>query len=236
MPRCCRWDWLVRPGDTLDEGRIKTLMFPFALFLFLFAAGDILFTYLGEHIGEVMTRIIGIACIMFANALFLAGVLPNVVSAPYLLDAWLVISTAGLCAVDLGDAALSSGFRSWTLIVLLLDCALLFKREHIARCIIIFVLFYYTIVQTESVLRFGLYDVGYWGSAGVEDSYCNCASPPCRRTPVDAFFGLVAVCIVLLGDFQFTRKFATGMRLQLRRVEASVDVAGVIADALARYD
>eukprot|EP00756_Hemistasia_phaeocysticola_P018223 Hpha_TRINITY_DN15582_c3_g4::TRINITY_DN15582_c3_g4_i6::g.105386::m.105386 len=47
---------------------------------------------------------------------------------------------------------------------------------------------------------------------------------------------MLGVCVVFLGDFYFTYGFASGMRLQLRKVQAAVDVAEVIADALARYD
>eukprot|EP00756_Hemistasia_phaeocysticola_P018219 Hpha_TRINITY_DN15582_c3_g4::TRINITY_DN15582_c3_g4_i1::g.105366::m.105366 len=47
---------------------------------------------------------------------------------------------------------------------------------------------------------------------------------------------MLGVCVVFLGDFYFTNGFASGMMLQLRRVGAAVDVAGVVAAALARYD
>eukprot|EP00756_Hemistasia_phaeocysticola_P016065 Hpha_TRINITY_DN15454_c2_g1::TRINITY_DN15454_c2_g1_i2::g.176391::m.176391 len=97
--------------------------------------------------------------------------------------------------------------------------------------IIPFVLVYLGALQVESVSRFGLYEAGYWGTAGVEISSCNCASPPCDSIPVDAFINLLSLSIVFLGDFYFTNGFASGMELQLRKVEAAVDVAGEIAHA-----
>eukprot|EP00756_Hemistasia_phaeocysticola_P036884 Hpha_TRINITY_DN16666_c0_g1::TRINITY_DN16666_c0_g1_i1::g.178512::m.178512 len=104
------------------------------------------------------------------------------------------------------------------------------------RFIISFVLIYTAALSVESVERFGLYQVGYWGSAGSEISHCSCVEPPCSSDAGGALLDILNVCIVFLGDFYFTRGFARGMRLQLRRVEASVEVASEIAAALARYD
>eukprot|EP00756_Hemistasia_phaeocysticola_P025860 Hpha_TRINITY_DN16029_c1_g2::TRINITY_DN16029_c1_g2_i1::g.119292::m.119292 len=231
MWKLCRWGCLVRKGDSLYEAKIKTQMFPFALFIFLTTVTNIFFR------GDLWNIIqVGLAVAAFAMALFMFGVVSNIIPAAYALDAMLVFCTVGVCAVDLGQAALSLPFRAWAYVVLILDMALVFKRNHMPFFIIPVMLVYHTILQLESVVKFGLYDVGYWGTAGVEISACSCVSPPCEATPGHALIHLVQIFTIFLADFYFTRVFANGLRLQLRRVEAAVDVSGEIASALARYD
>eukprot|EP00756_Hemistasia_phaeocysticola_P016061 Hpha_TRINITY_DN15454_c2_g1::TRINITY_DN15454_c2_g1_i14::g.176402::m.176402 len=123
--------------------------------------------------------------------------------------------TLGICAIDLGNATISYPLRAWAFVVLVLDVSLVFKRYHAPRYIIPFVLVYQAALQVESVSRFGLYEAGYWGTAGVETSMCNCPSPPCEATPMGACNDLLAVMFVFLGDFYFTNGFASGMELQL---------------------
>eukprot|EP00756_Hemistasia_phaeocysticola_P016068 Hpha_TRINITY_DN15454_c2_g1::TRINITY_DN15454_c2_g1_i4::g.176393::m.176393 len=119
--------------------------------------------------------------------------------------------TLGICAIDLGNATISYPLRAWAFVVLVLDVSLVFKRYHAPRYIIPFVLVYQAALQVESVSRFGLYEAGYWGTAGAETSYCNCASPPCSEPVMSVVITMVAVCFVFLGDFYFTSGFAKGM-------------------------
>eukprot|EP00756_Hemistasia_phaeocysticola_P032166 Hpha_TRINITY_DN16395_c1_g2::TRINITY_DN16395_c1_g2_i8::g.60524::m.60524 len=212
---CC-WSWLVRPGDTPDEARIKTLMFPFAIFTFPVLVFDVFVTLQNDHQTII---VIGESTAAFAAILFMVGVVSNAIPAGYLLDVLLVLVTVGICSLDLAYATVSYSFRPWAHVVLVLDAALVFKRYHMPLYIIPFVLMYIAALQVESVSRFGLYEAGYWGGAGVEDSFCNCASPPCNVPAVDAVVNMLSVCIVLLGDFYFTNGFARGMELQLRKVE-----------------
>eukprot|EP00756_Hemistasia_phaeocysticola_P032164 Hpha_TRINITY_DN16395_c1_g2::TRINITY_DN16395_c1_g2_i6::g.60517::m.60517 len=212
---CC-WSWLVRPGDTPDEARIKTLVFPFALCALVVA---VFYYIVTSQQNNQIVKVVGTSIIALAMALFMGGVVSNAIPAGYLLDVMLVLCTVGICAQDLGQATVSYSFRSWAFVVLSLDCALVFKRDHLPRFIIALVLLYQCLLKVESVARFGLYEAGYWGGAGVEDSFCNCASPPCNVPAVDAVVNMLSVCIVLLGDFYFTNGFARGMELQLRKVE-----------------
>eukprot|EP00756_Hemistasia_phaeocysticola_P019570 Hpha_TRINITY_DN15670_c3_g3::TRINITY_DN15670_c3_g3_i9::g.100617::m.100617 len=221
MGECCRWGWLVRQGDTRDEARIKTLGFPFAVLIFLFQLFVIFVTLQGT---SQIVDVVGLSMTAFAMVLFIGGVTSNAIPAGYLLDAVLVLVTVGICAVDLGNATASYTFRAWAFVVLLLDISLVFNRDHMPHFIIAVVLVYQVALQVESVSRFGLYEAGYWGTEGTEISRCNCASPPCDAKPVNALVNIVAICIVFLGDFYFTSGFASGMNLQLRRVEVSVNV------------
>eukprot|EP00756_Hemistasia_phaeocysticola_P011412 Hpha_TRINITY_DN15119_c3_g1::TRINITY_DN15119_c3_g1_i2::g.126766::m.126766 len=233
MERYCHFSWLVRPWDTKDEAKIKTMVFPFALVAFLHHVFEIFLVVLttGQTV-SLLGQLIMSAGFLF----FLLGAFTNVMRAGITLDITLGLCTLGTCMVDLGAATISSTFRASVFVVLLLDAILVFKRDHMSYLVIGFVLLYMTVMEAESFHKFGMYEVGYWGSPGIEISYCNCASPPCSSTAGVAFINLFSMFLVCLGDFYFTRGFATGMRLQLRRVEALVVVAGDVAAALARYD
>eukprot|EP00756_Hemistasia_phaeocysticola_P034361 Hpha_TRINITY_DN16517_c3_g2::TRINITY_DN16517_c3_g2_i13::g.133044::m.133044 len=192
----CKWDWVVRQGDTPDEAKIKTMVFPFAILLFLSCVFFIVYNLQSRN--QTVT-IMGSAIVTFAMLQFMGGVVSNAIPANYLLDVLLVLGAVGMCAMDLGQATRSYPFRSWAFTVLILDIALVFKRYHMPLFIIPFVLVYQAALQVESVSRFGLYEAGYWGTAGVEISFCNCASPPCDSTPADAFNVMICVCFVFLG-------------------------------------
>eukprot|EP00756_Hemistasia_phaeocysticola_P026566 Hpha_TRINITY_DN16071_c3_g7::TRINITY_DN16071_c3_g7_i1::g.121013::m.121013 len=132
-------------------------------------------------------------------------------------------------------AAASSSFRAWAFVVLVLDIGLVFGRDYIPRFVIPLTLMYLAAESAEGALRFGLYEVGLWGT-GISSSFCNCATPPCSASIDRSFLNFMGVCTVFLVDFYFTRGFAHGMELQLRSIEASVAVSKKVAAALARYD
>eukprot|EP00756_Hemistasia_phaeocysticola_P030759 Hpha_TRINITY_DN16308_c2_g5::TRINITY_DN16308_c2_g5_i2::g.58746::m.58746 len=159
---CCRWGWLVRQGDTTEEAHIKTTVFPFALCILIIWM-VILVRQLQSN--NQMIYVVGNAINAFAMILFMGGAIINAIPAGYLLDVLLVLCTLGISAMDLGEATTSYPFRGWTGVVLLLDCALVFKRYHMPGFIIPFVLACQAALQVESVSRFGLFELGYWGTA-----------------------------------------------------------------------
>eukprot|EP00756_Hemistasia_phaeocysticola_P030077 Hpha_TRINITY_DN16272_c0_g1::TRINITY_DN16272_c0_g1_i6::g.12517::m.12517 len=139
MGGCCRWGWLVRQGDTPDEARIKTSVFPFTLALFLV----VVFLVFNELQSTNPTvYLIGHFIFVFCSLLFMVGVVSNAIPAGFLLDTILLLYTAGICAQDLGNATKSSRWRSWAFVVLVLDMALVFKRYHMPLFMIPFVLVY----------------------------------------------------------------------------------------------
>eukprot|EP00756_Hemistasia_phaeocysticola_P032420 Hpha_TRINITY_DN16406_c3_g10::TRINITY_DN16406_c3_g10_i1::g.160187::m.160187 len=144
MGGCCRWTWLVRPGDTPDEARIKTVITPFALFVAFFGVLIILANLQTSH---QLTTVIAEIVIVLALLVFIGGVVSNIVSVGNLLDVLIVVVTLCICGVDLGNAAASWGFRSWAYVVLVLDVALIFKRDHLPRLLIPFVLVYLAALQ-----------------------------------------------------------------------------------------
>eukprot|EP00756_Hemistasia_phaeocysticola_P029793 Hpha_TRINITY_DN16254_c2_g2::TRINITY_DN16254_c2_g2_i1::g.13845::m.13845 len=228
-------DWcvrcLVREGDSAEDAHVKKVAFPVCLLLFLFSGWAAMTSFFSSRFAFTLGAGIG----ALGPAVFVVGVLVNAVKARYLIDVVLVVNTVGLCVMDLAAAAVSATFRPWSLIVLVLDAALVFKRNHVPLFAIPFTLLYIAIETLESIQSFGLHDLGYWGT-GVEISDCNCASPPCAVTVMGGCQGFMSICAVFLIDFYFTQGFASTMRLQLRRVEVSVEVVAEIAAALARYD
>eukprot|EP00756_Hemistasia_phaeocysticola_P012926 Hpha_TRINITY_DN15236_c6_g4::TRINITY_DN15236_c6_g4_i2::g.65466::m.65466 len=231
--KCCEWRWLVRETDTKEEARIKTRMFPFAVALTAFNVMALILTYrvTGQNISAIGLSLTSVGMLMFA-----IGAATNAAPVGSLLDVMLVMWSVGLCLNDLGGISISYHFRVVAVIIICLDVALVFKRDHMPPLIITLMSIYLILTTVEGIQRFGLYELGYWGTDGVEISACNCASPPCAQNPVGSAIGLFGSLIVFLGDFYFSRGFAKGMRLQLHRVEVSIQVAGEIASALAKYD
>eukprot|EP00756_Hemistasia_phaeocysticola_P018396 Hpha_TRINITY_DN15590_c3_g6::TRINITY_DN15590_c3_g6_i1::g.106326::m.106326 len=226
-------DCLVREMDSKEQARIKRIVFPFTVFAAMVSVMLMVVTIQSTH---QALGVIGIGLVLAGLTIFIVGIPFNAAPAGSLLDALLVITFLGICIEDLARATRSYSFRSWTVLILHLDIALVFNRDHLTRYMIAFLLIYTAAQSAEAYERFGLYEAGYWGSAGIEINECNCASPPCVSSLSSAIFSWIGICAVMLGDFYFTREFARGMRLQLCRVEASVEVAREIATALAQYD
>eukprot|EP00756_Hemistasia_phaeocysticola_P031729 Hpha_TRINITY_DN16371_c6_g6::TRINITY_DN16371_c6_g6_i1::g.58563::m.58563 len=224
---------LIRKGDTKDEARIKTIMFPFIIGFCIVSALGLITVLQTTH---PVISVIALVVSLISQAIFLVCVAVNAAPAGLLLDCLLGVWVLVICANDLASASLSFTFRTGVVVVLILDAILVFKRDHMAAFVIPCYLIYSFALAIESVKRFGMYDAGSWGSDAIEESVCHCASPPCAMTPAGSSLGFVGMCTVTLGDFYFTRRFANGMRLQLRKVEASVQVAGEVTAALARYD
>eukprot|EP00756_Hemistasia_phaeocysticola_P031622 Hpha_TRINITY_DN16363_c2_g1::TRINITY_DN16363_c2_g1_i1::g.60005::m.60005 len=229
--RDCFRRLLVRDGDSKADADMKVFVFPVSLFLFCFA----MFTSYMNMKNSFLTFALGAAMCALGTAVFMVGVLFNAASPAFLVDTLLVINTLGLCAMDLSAAALSDTFRPWGFIVLILDGCLVVRRVRIPLFVIPFTLLYVAAERIQSVYDISLYEVGYWGT-GIEDSHCNCASPPCSNSAISGLLTFTGVCTVFLVDFYLTKGFSHGMHVQLARVKSSVEVAAQIAAALARYD
>eukprot|EP00756_Hemistasia_phaeocysticola_P011682 Hpha_TRINITY_DN15136_c3_g8::TRINITY_DN15136_c3_g8_i1::g.129012::m.129012 len=220
---------LVRPHDTHEDVQIKKHAFPVCAFLFLLCGVNAL---LGSD--ESYTYKLGFALCAFGPGVFIVGVALNLGRVGVLLDAVLVVNTLGVCVLDLAAAAMSF-FRPWCFVVLILDAALVFNRNHIPPLVIPLLLVYFAAETIESTHKYGLYELGLWGTDGSEKKF-DCASPPCSMAVVSAGGVLVSMCAVFLIDFHFTRGFATSTRFQLGMMKAAVAVSGEIAAALASFD
>eukprot|EP00756_Hemistasia_phaeocysticola_P009723 Hpha_TRINITY_DN14943_c2_g2::TRINITY_DN14943_c2_g2_i1::g.143090::m.143090 len=227
--RCLKW--VIKDGDTVSDEHVKRMLIPVAISLLPIAA-TVGITAIGN---DLLLNLIGVSVCGLALVLFLIGVLLNVVKARYLADMFFLLFPIGLVIIDLGAAGLSSRFRPWTYVVLVLDGTLVFGRDRVPHFVIPFTLVYLFADAIESTASFGFYELGN-SLNGVEDNRCNCPEPPCAVTPLNAFNNYVSVLAVILIDFYLTRGFSKGMRKQLRSVQSCITVSADVAAALARYD
>eukprot|EP00756_Hemistasia_phaeocysticola_P031727 Hpha_TRINITY_DN16371_c6_g5::TRINITY_DN16371_c6_g5_i1::g.58557::m.58557 len=228
-----RCKWFVRAGDTRDDVRIKTMLFPFSILSVLFCI-----PYIFDAVQRTRQWIdvIGISIGTAGCCVLIAGVMTNAVKLIYVVDTFLVACTVGILLHDLGEVTRSFPFRAWTILIVMLDVACVFKRDSVTRFAVPVILVYNAAVSVESFERFGLFEVGYWGTVREEVSQCSCASPPCSLSLISTFLQFGGISFVILADTYFTRGFASALQLQLRRMEASVDVVANVAAALVRYD
>eukprot|EP00756_Hemistasia_phaeocysticola_P012527 Hpha_TRINITY_DN15204_c8_g7::TRINITY_DN15204_c8_g7_i1::g.67451::m.67451 len=223
----CFCGWLIREGDTVTEARIKTTLFPFISIVLTLCS-----VWTVKEIEVPVFQIIGTSTLLLASVLFLVGVATNLVRVGYLVDMFLFLGFLAVWALDIADVSTLSPYRTWVVAILGMDIALVFQRDHVLHFAIPGTLLYLAAQGVEGGKKFGLSQA--WG-ASEEDHACNCASPPCEDA-MASLFGTILICFVYLSDFYLTRSFATGMRIQLRRISNSVEVVAKVAAALAKYD
>eukprot|EP00756_Hemistasia_phaeocysticola_P014588 Hpha_TRINITY_DN15344_c9_g4::TRINITY_DN15344_c9_g4_i4::g.89602::m.89602 len=231
MESRCSWcyRWLVREGDTPMDIRVKQGMAPLAYF---FIPAGLYWLY-------QWITIKGIS-IVFSAVVHLTYVLPLIA---FLVKAklghpmgkavdWFVLGGClGCIGVD-WFAAAEARARYWNCMVMILDAVLVFERDRMAPIVVIMTLAYLCFESLESYARFGLYEV----FTDPTILMCDCADPPCPTSFSNMLSTYALSAVVLLTDFYLTRGFASNLRLQLRRVNTSVEVAEKIAAALAKYD
>eukprot|EP00756_Hemistasia_phaeocysticola_P046522 Hpha_TRINITY_DN20305_c0_g1::TRINITY_DN20305_c0_g1_i1::g.138168::m.138168 len=220
-------NWTIQKTDTPEDISIKRFVVPICYAIcFLNATWimqSILLSDLFFLIGASINFVTAVVFIMVAVMGLKMGLMLD------LLLPWFVIGSL------FGDFHLARHLepRQWSLVVCVLDAALVFDRKRVPPLCIGMTLFFLMLERLESGVRLGMYEAA--GSDPPEA--CTCANPPCATGMFSAarnVFGNMA--FVLLVDFYFTHGFATGLRTQLRRVNSSVEVAGQITAALVRYD
>eukprot|EP00756_Hemistasia_phaeocysticola_P019307 Hpha_TRINITY_DN15650_c8_g1::TRINITY_DN15650_c8_g1_i1::g.98271::m.98271 len=225
MRKCS--DWIIKAGDSPLDIRIKRDVTPVVLFLF----APFSFVFLRELGGNRNpTLCLALGLWIFIFVVYLAwGMAGRTMSK--IVNVFIICFTAGIILLDLFSVAGIRG-RVWALVVVMLDTALVFDLPQTIPFVMRLTLLYLLLQSTESVFRFGLYDVIHPQDPVV----CDCADPPCAAEVVSAYAQMFAGACVLIIDFHLTRGFATNLRLQLRRIESSIEVAGEVTAALARYD
>eukprot|EP00756_Hemistasia_phaeocysticola_P024663 Hpha_TRINITY_DN15960_c3_g2::TRINITY_DN15960_c3_g2_i1::g.70997::m.70997 len=218
-------------GDSVEDVRTKQMLFPACAILLPVCISN---AVNGMQQARLM-YILGNAISGLGIAGFMVGVVSNLARVGYLVDFLLMMATIGVCVTDVSDATFQNPFRAWTAVVLVLDMALLCGRKRIPLFAIPFTLAYLFADCAESAIRYGLRETG---SLGTDRTWaiCNCASPPCGIAAFSAVNNFIAMSAILLLDFYFTRRFALGMRQQLQTVRSSIDIAAVVASALAGYN
>eukprot|EP00756_Hemistasia_phaeocysticola_P017296 Hpha_TRINITY_DN15529_c9_g1::TRINITY_DN15529_c9_g1_i1::g.106007::m.106007 len=228
LVKCCS-GWIMRASDTPEDAHIKRAMTPLAI-LMLFVVPYSAF-YDGSNFSDEYAY--------SANSMFLMAGAVSFLVRGYIgadmrtsVDILIVVFSLGLVYINLRLAAEMRG-SLFIYAVLLLDMALVFNTPRTIPFVIFVFLVFCLVLMFEASLRFGVYNA-------VETQefpwICDCADPPCATTATVIPVGFIILAIPPLADFYLTRGFATNLRLQLRRVEASVLVAGEVTDALARYD
>eukprot|EP00756_Hemistasia_phaeocysticola_P000653 Hpha_TRINITY_DN10477_c0_g1::TRINITY_DN10477_c0_g1_i1::g.193267::m.193267 len=227
MKRVLNWcsECLVRDSDNADELRIKRTLTP-VIVLITIVEVIVLLRYLMEG-NRTMT--IGTIFVVAACFGFLIG--GRFSPMGIVLDYSIVLFAIGIL-IDDSHVAAEATARGWSVVVLLLDVALVFDRYHTTPVVIGLTLAYLTFERCEAVYRFGMYDVARKGTV----EKCECDSPPCEVPLFSSATQLAYFAGVLLIDFYLTRGFASALRKQLHLIEASVTVSQTITEYLARYE
>eukprot|EP00756_Hemistasia_phaeocysticola_P028226 Hpha_TRINITY_DN16166_c2_g1::TRINITY_DN16166_c2_g1_i1::g.4374::m.4374 len=226
---CCT-TLLLREGDSAEDTRIKRELTP--LMLMLVPLNFVVVWYFVRDVDTNPFFVAAFGAFGAASLTFLS--LGRLGRPPMLrvLTLSIMIALVGVLLHDLSTAA-NLWPRSWSFVVLLLDLALVFNIPGVIPCILTVTLIYLLFERVESGRRFGIYDAFHVQPV---PPLCDCVNPPCLRNWVNVFSSYIPFVVVLMVDFYLTRGFATGLRRQLRRVEASVEVSGRVAGELARYD
>ena len=69
------------------------------------------------------------------------------------------------------------------------------------------VLVWLGVEAVESAAHFGLYGAAYpFATPAPAPPVCDCAHPPCARSPVGAITGWISAAVVFIADFAMTRQ------------------------------
>eukprot|EP01062_Namystynia_karyoxenos_P079703 TRINITY_DN8453_c0_g2_i5.p1 TRINITY_DN8453_c0_g2~~TRINITY_DN8453_c0_g2_i5.p1 ORF type:complete len:652 (+),score=82.68 TRINITY_DN8453_c0_g2_i5:89-2044(+) len=153
------------------------------------------------------------------------------------IGAQLVVMVLAVILIDWGNSAYGT-FRSWGLVIVLVDISLVCDVESRFVAFVLFLLAVWLAVErVESAILFGLYDSSDWGEGDRVVHWCNCPDPPCALPVQDAVVNYVgSQLFVFFADFFLTRGFAKGMQQQVALVTASVAVCTSVATMLSRYE
>eukprot|EP00756_Hemistasia_phaeocysticola_P033073 Hpha_TRINITY_DN16445_c5_g3::TRINITY_DN16445_c5_g3_i1::g.159076::m.159076 len=164
--------WIIKGSDTLLDMRIKQDLTPFMLVLMpLFSV--LLVRELSDEGNPTMCVALSlwIGCFVVFFAWGTAGKRMTKI-----LHGFILGFTIGIIMMDLFMVAGVKG-RIWALVVVMLDVALVYDLPNSIPFVLCLTLLYLTVESTESVLRFGLYDV----VVNKRPAVCDCADPPCAE-------------------------------------------------------
>eukprot|EP00756_Hemistasia_phaeocysticola_P042290 Hpha_TRINITY_DN16962_c2_g2::TRINITY_DN16962_c2_g2_i1::g.54152::m.54152 len=226
--RYCCSGWMIRKKDSQHDKWIKRGQGPSALILLFWA--PFLFYY--DKTGGDDNTVFSIAMVLvfLGSIIFFGGVLVNRGMGPT-MDLYMMTLSAAILSLDWYFSS-EARPRAWSMVVLMLDTALVFDRPRPLPVVLLVTILWLIVEAFESAARVGIYKA----ASSTFPPVCDCVDPPCASSVVTTVGNLSIALLVLLLDFHLTRGFATELRLQLRRVNASVEVAAKIAGSLASYD
>eukprot|EP00756_Hemistasia_phaeocysticola_P041148 Hpha_TRINITY_DN16901_c1_g1::TRINITY_DN16901_c1_g1_i3::g.52908::m.52908 len=234
---CC-WDWMkrvaersVRVEDTAQEARIKLTLIPV---VFILGIWQFIGLFISINQGDSYMFTASLAIPVLHYPVFLLWAIFCNSSIIPVLDVCLYLGVLSIMMTHFSSISFgATGILSHAVITL--DVALLFERDNIPKNVIPIMLIYVVFERCEAVFDWGLYEIGMEGWEGIPP-LCDCPAPPCPLPWSVLFNGVLGFGLLLIVDFHLTRGFSKGMRKQLARVEAAVNVAGEVTAALARYD
>eukprot|EP01065_Artemidia_motanka_P029169 TRINITY_DN351_c1_g1_i2.p1 TRINITY_DN351_c1_g1~~TRINITY_DN351_c1_g1_i2.p1 ORF type:complete len:626 (+),score=165.83 TRINITY_DN351_c1_g1_i2:54-1931(+) len=128
--------------------------------------------------------------------------------------------------------------RRWTVLILIGDMTLLLtdctKCTTMVVCMSGVWLAFFALDVSVTMLYADAREWSFFDYGEVQ--VCSCPSPPCAVSVFRAVSDSANHMFVFLLDFLLTQSFAARARYQLARVGASVDVAGLVAMHLSRYE
>eukprot|EP01063_Lacrimia_lanifica_P038128 TRINITY_DN801_c5_g1_i1.p1 TRINITY_DN801_c5_g1~~TRINITY_DN801_c5_g1_i1.p1 ORF type:complete len:762 (+),score=184.25 TRINITY_DN801_c5_g1_i1:60-2345(+) len=137
--------------------------------------------------------------------------------------------------IDLQSAMSVRGIRGMFLSVVALDICLV-ARLGVANYILLAVLGWVTLMESELLFRFGLLDLPLSPSAESRRAVCDCAEPPCGM-PFDLTLrSYVFAIFIFVMDFALTLYFANSVREERDKMTAAVATTQAIAECFARFD
>eukprot|EP00756_Hemistasia_phaeocysticola_P041222 Hpha_TRINITY_DN16904_c0_g1::TRINITY_DN16904_c0_g1_i1::g.54529::m.54529 len=219
--------WIMRKSDSEEDVRIKRtitpltmLSVPLSLYQLIYGVVDL----------QNSTYVVAMGIYLMTYAIYFGGGLLGKNMGKVIDLCLLLLAIANVVYDSYNAAAVEQ--RNWSLVVVYLDVALVLDRMRPVSAMIVVTLTWLFVANIESAFRFGLYDE----ISAARPPVCDCLDPPCTTSFIGNIAAWTVGAMVLLFDFHLTRGFATNLRLQLRRVNSSVNVAAQVAAALARYD
>ena len=129
----------------------------------------------------------------------------------------------------------------WPCVVLVVDITLLCNlSEKCGTGIVVTLVVYLLIIMTESVGRYGLFDIIYGDKA--IDLECLGLTPdevqtlPCKKKLKSTLIYTMVFIGVFVMDYYCTRNFANKMRAGQQKLESSISLAETVVAALVRLD
>eukprot|EP00756_Hemistasia_phaeocysticola_P030762 Hpha_TRINITY_DN16308_c2_g9::TRINITY_DN16308_c2_g9_i1::g.58766::m.58766 len=219
---------IERKDDTPEDIRLKRLLTPpIAVVTFLLGVALVRDTVGQADSGTYYDFARAIP--MSTGLLFFAAGLAGF-SMGWVLDVTLILFAVCNIAVDLHQQAVLE-LSLISLVVVILDMAILCARDHIGPIVIALTLCYFLVERVESSFRLGLYEL-----AGEKVAACDCAAPPCAQSFFESSTLMSFLMASVVLDYFLTHRFAADLRTQLSRLESVASVSEEVTAALARYD
>ncbi|KAJ9461012.1 Adenylate cyclase 1 [Diplonema papillatum] len=181
------------------------------------------YLYLG--LSQSVLSLVGLAYVTLAGRISTAFVLSEIAG-----------TAAVVLAIDFIGAS-SLQFRTWPVLVILVDILLVCQVQPRATVTAAGVgVLWLFCIEVEMTARFGWFDMPGTPGYDARVAFCSCEDPPCRKEVIDAFLQFSITALVFIGDFLFTRSFATQLLEKQESLRQGIAAAGDISTLLAAFD